>query len=643
MNDNQKHVLSNIQKAKEETLDGVSANEEKKKENVEIVWELPIKLAEKALNISILYDIITKNFALSENGEIEVPGFMNETEFYKRLLTFLMHLREKYNLNSEEEKKVCSLIEQGFKEACNRISEKIQEGVEEKREKQLSQETLRQIEETASSILNSEEPLIELKEKCLDHILVGEDENKLITLILLLGGKYSKIEKNINQIIILGGTSGVGKSALAGLSRAFKVKEVGRFTAHALDYTDLTGYEVLYIKEVSNLDQEKEGVATIKFLSTEDQGYTVEYVVKDEKGRLKTETKAIPPITVIATTTKVYVDSQFERRAWIINPDESQEQTKRILNFKAKLKEEEQEIKLGNKEITSKEFAFEVLKKIIEKLEPVEVIIPYSKTLTKLLNVEVLRTRGDYDKLYALVLLTAYFLQYKLPHVKREKGFLVVALPSVLLNALYFAKEPLETMSTKLDKRIRALVCRLKEIGIKNAGDIIYHENRIKLAQDLNKDERTIRNYLKKMVNEGYLAEEPDPTDKRHKNHRLLKSLDNILATTSGLTLGKETGNQKFPHSIYKEAIDETITFFTEKCGKNWIIENGIMEALRNDIKRYANNDQELMHTISTIAFSIFFDNCEVEKTESGKSCFPENLPEPRPDNGFKEVREVNA
>jgi DNA-binding MarR family transcriptional regulator len=482
-------------------------------------------------------------------------------------------------------------------------------------------EVLSEAERRAEEILSSDNPLQKLKEECLDHIITGEDENKKLLTILLLSGKYAKVEPNITQIIILGGQPGVGKSELANLSRAFAVKEVGRFTAHALDYTNLSGFEVLYIKEMASLDVEKEGVATIKFLSTEDKGYIVEYVVRDGDGRLTTETKRIPPITVVTTTTKVQIDPQLERRAWILNPDESVEQTKRILEFKSSLKEEEQLVKMGLKNITSKEFAFQILKAILRKLEPVKVVVPYTKTLADLLNSSVLRSRSDYDKIYALIILTAFFLQRKLP---RLSDGLVLATPSVIIHALDMAAEPLSTMSTKLDRRIRSLVQELYNLGKKDADTVIYHEDRVKIAKKLCKNERTIRNYLKKMVEEGYVIEEPDQADRRQIAHRLIKSLDEIIAASTSLKFGGDSGSREFPISIMQKAYHETIDFLQQYCG-NDLVE--IREKVKADIVACL----AAFPSIDQAALSKIFGSDEAIDEESRKTRLPEPLPEQRP------------
>jgi energy-coupling factor transporter ATP-binding protein EcfA2 len=83
----------------------------------------------------------------------------------------------------------------------------------------------------------------------LDVVIVGEDDNKQAIYTLLIGSKFADLDKK--QIIILKGTEGGGKTTIAStLTGFFKTKTVGRFTEHALEYSDIKGYEVLYIKEL---------------------------------------------------------------------------------------------------------------------------------------------------------------------------------------------------------------------------------------------------------------------------------------------------------------------------------------------------------------------------------------------------------
>ena len=385
-------------------------------------------------------------------------------------------------------------------------------------------------EKEIKKILTSDDPLKEIGKLLEDWGIVGEENNKKAIFLLLLSGKIKDPE--LKQIILLKGEPGGGKSTLMRIASLFKVKDVGRFTEHALDYTDLSNYEVLRLKEIGKMDEEKQGVSTIKFLSADDQGYTVEYTIRGKDGKFTTETKKIPPITVITSTTRVDLDPQFERRAWIFNPDESEDQTRRILEAKAKMKEEEALKKLGLITETSKEKADKILKKIVEILEPYDVVIPFPKTLTQLLRTEKLRVRGDYDKIYALIYCYHFLLQKKLGFEANGKK-LVVADPYYTLKAIELISEPLTSMVLELDKRARQLIQKLEEIGIVQKGETITKEDREELARRLGKSERTIRRFLNSWEKAGYLSSEGGRG--KPKIYTLLYSLEEIKQKEAGV------------------------------------------------------------------------------------------------------------
>ena len=171
------------------------------------------------------------------------------------------------------------------------------------------------------------------------------------------------------------------------VSDLFKVKVVGRFTEHALDYTELKSFEVLKLKEVGSMDEEKQGVSTLKFLSSEDEGYFVEFTTKDpETNEFTTKRKHIPAITVISGTTRVSMDPQYTRRNWIISPDESEEQTRKIEDWIEKHEREKAEVLLHLRKETSYNFSKKVLKGLVKELKSFVVIIPFNRTLMEILD-----------------------------------------------------------------------------------------------------------------------------------------------------------------------------------------------------------------------------------------------------------------
>jgi len=391
-----------------------------------------------------------------------------------------------------------------------------------------------QIKAEVQKILEAENQLEALKPH-LDNVICGEDENKQAILVLLAGSKYDDFKKK--SIILLKGTEGGGKSTLATeLSRLFKTKEVGRFSSHALDYSNLEGYEILYLKELGNMDLEKQGVSTLKFLSADDKGYTVEITVRDsETGEFTTKSYQIPAISVISTTTRLILDSQFERRAWLFNVDESKEQTERVKKWKAEQKKQEDEKVLGLRKLTDYEFSREVLKRFVEQLKPRKIIIPFRETLTDFLDAESLRLRSDIDKVHTFVELYALFNLKRLQKITNE---VYAVTPEIAIEALKLIEKPLTNMLSLMDERLKPLIEKLKEMQFK-AYDTITKDDREKIAVQLGKSEKTIRDYLNYLENRGLVGGD----NKKPKSHTLLYKLEDIEAKLSGISAKLESAD----------------------------------------------------------------------------------------------------
>jgi hypothetical protein len=315
----------------------------------------------------------------------------------------------------------------------------------------------------------------------------------------------------------------------------------------------LKGYEVLYIKELGSMDMDKQGVASIKFLSCDDGGFIVEYTVKDENGRFRTEQKRIPAMTVISTTTRLLLDSQFERRSWLFNVDESEQQTERIKKWKAwigqqteRIKkwkawigQQKDEVKLGLRKITDFDFSREVLKRFIGQLQPQKIIIPFRETLAEVLTSKVLRVRGDIDKLYNFIELYGLFNLKRLMKVKED---VYAVTPEIAIEALKIVLEPLANMLGGADERVKPLINALKEVetvkdeydeeGRKrevletyvHAGAVIDKTVREQLAVKLGKSEKTVRAYLNYLEEKGFLSSD----NKKPKTFTLLYPLSEV-------------------------------------------------------------------------------------------------------------------
>lgn len=407
-------------------------------------------------------------------------------------------------------------------------------------------------EEEAEKIISSSNVLEALKPH-LDNILAGEDENKQLAFLLMLSGKID--DASLKQMVLLKGESGAGKSKLMTVADAFRVKDVGRFSAHALDYTDLENFDVLRPKELGAMDQEFQGVSTVKFLSSDDRGYTVEVAERDvESGRFTTHQYRIPPITLVTSTIRVSLDPQFERRAWILNPDESKEQTERIRIWKANLERDKAAKQLGLLKETSYEHSLRVLKAVVRKLEPHAIILPFPDSLTQILNSTRLRVRGDYDKIIALVKLHAFLHQRVLPKAQGANGHKVVFVsPQYALDALKVALKPFVTMTTELEDRSRRLIAILRENNVKEAGDSVESELRGKIAVQMGRSDKTVYRYLQNLCDAGYMTKEKVSAKGNPASFKLLVDLD-VIEEKAAVTLDISNASKTISLEAVKEA-----------------------------------------------------------------------------------------
>ncbi len=387
-----------------------------------------------------------------------------------------------------------------------------------------------EVEEEVARVLECDQPLHEIK-RHLDNLIAGEDYNKQLLFLLLLSGKSQ--DSSMKQMILISGDPGVGKTRLMTVSDLFLTKTVGRFTEHGLDYSDLEGYEVLRLQEIAQADEEKQGVATIKFLSPDDKGFIVEYTVRDpETGEFATRQKRIPPITFLSSTTRIEVDPQFERRCWLIFPDDSLEQTLKIRQWIALNELQKNEVLLGLRKWTDYDYSRMVLSQLTKRIEPASVLIPFPQTLMDVFRPELLRVRGDYLKILTLTKLYCMLNQKTLPAVPttNSQGFL--ATPRAFIDLLQIAEEPLVYMTSDLKKRTARLLNWLKDIGVAEPGDVIGDEERERLVKVSGKSDDTIRIYLNSLQKSGFLS----GTDRRPKTWKLLYSLETIRRKMSAIS-----------------------------------------------------------------------------------------------------------
>jgi len=343
-----------------------------------------------------------------------------------------------------------------------------------------------------------------------DNLIVRETGNKLLCHYLELSGRRKNPREK--QIVLLMGDPGAGKTAIANETTRFhKTKKRGRLSERALDYGDLSGFQILYLQEIVGVEKEEHGISTLRFLSAEDKGYTVEVVVRDPKtGRYTTEEFVIPSICVVSTLISVEVEPQLERRAWLLNVDQSEEQTRLVLEHKAK-KERERFLELMGQKQPNKDL--EILECAIDMLGDGEVVVPYPLTLTDALDTSMLRSRGDYDKLMTLIKLRVWYHQRQRQQMTTPEGQKVwIATPEDGIKSLQLAAKAMRRWKTQLDERLISALPYVMELVdepahvSKDESEVVYGVTASMLAKKMRISDPTARKYLRTMSERGVLT-----------------------------------------------------------------------------------------------------------------------------------------
>jgi len=450
--------------------------------------------------------------------------------------------------------------------------------VEEETKSKFDAETESKIKEEVERILQSDNQLEALTPH-LDNVVVGEANNKKVLFTVALSAEYEDPKKK--QIMSLLGESGGGKTQLANLaSLGHRVKKVGRFSAHALDYSDTEDFNLLYMKELPIVDEEKFGVSRIKFLASDDEGYNIEYTIRDEEtGRFTTEVRHVPPISVISTTTRLLFDPQYDRRTWKFPIDDSTEQTSRVMEWKAERGRQEDEKKLGLRKITDYDFSKAVIQRFVESIKSVPIIIPFRKTITEMFSSKVLRLRSDIDKMTSFLEFYGLLNLKRLPKVNSN---VYVLTPKVAVEGLDMLKGIILRMVTGLEKRLQQLLETLNEVNVESGAytqpkitgeesrEIVVHPNlkgskidksvRENIAVRLGISDDTVRVRLNALVSSGYMSSDKGK-GRPGKTFTLLYDVIEILQK-----LMQKSGILSSPHSLEDKMKKEASKWLKSKC-----------------------------------------------------------------------------
>jgi len=109
----------------------------------------------------------------------------------------------------------------------------------------------------------------------------------------------------------------------------------------------------------------------------------------------------------VTTSCLPMTDDQMSTRIWTLSTDESIEQTKRILEFEARMEKYPKPANIEEEK--------EAIRNALKELNSVKVLIPYADFIEFPFN--KIRVRRDFPKLLALIKASAYLHQYQRPRL----------------------------------------------------------------------------------------------------------------------------------------------------------------------------------------------------------------------------------
>jgi len=280
--------------------------------------------------------------------------------------------------------------------------------------------------------------------QALDRLITGEDENKLLLFLICL---TSYMRKVLGAIIL--GESSAGKSHLMNSVLRFfeNVEEYTRITQAspdriAQDFTD----KILKVEELRGTERAQSSLRVwisegkLRLLTT----------TRDEDGKLTTEvleTNGVP--CFITTTTSVNPDEELLNRLFLISIDETEPQTKKILEYEAQ-------------QFMDPDFEEKAQppQELVEALNFIavtpfyEVLIPFADQLASRFPSKSLKARRDFKKLLFIIGAVAFLHQMQRPIVYKAKNRqYVVALPVDFLIAWQVAEQGMKETLMNIQKR----------------------------------------------------------------------------------------------------------------------------------------------------------------------------------------------
>jgi len=377
----------------------------------------------------------------------------------------------------------------------------------------------------------------------LDFFIAGEDHNKQLLFLLILGNYHPKLM----SFVLYRGDSSAGKNyVVQNVLQFFPKGDVYTFdsaTAVALNYDDdLDGVKTLYLRE---LMEKNSMVDLLKSLYNEDGKIHKETVKDKETKEHIVKTHVIERMGIITTFSFEGIQIDVINRSWVLNPDQTPKQTKKILNHHLSVEANLIEHDISkNKKLSECFFISQCIKCLDFNFD---IYIPYVQKLESLFPVQFLNVRRDFNKLLMLIKILALWNQKNRDCFDIGKKRYLIANYTDLKMALEISEDLFINLVMHIDDIKRGILDFMEAIELKDVEaynpesksrePTVTEENKYytitevfeELRDEYGVSRKTILRKMNDLFYEGYLLREKQGSAyKFHKlrNYNIIESLE---------------------------------------------------------------------------------------------------------------------
>lgn len=311
--------------------------------------------------------------------------------------------------------------------------------------------------------------------------VVGEEQNRLLAFCCCSSYKSGRPLHLISQ-----GASGQGKThlqeAIARLMPPEDVLQVTRVSEYGFYHfgENQLSYKLFICEDLDGMGEE----ALLALREMQSKGWIAGVVtMKDDKGNFTTRHKIVRgPLATAGATTRGYIYEDNSSRCFVIAIDESEEQTKRIIEYQSRL--------YAGKIDTHQQGRIQrLLQNAVRLLEPLEVVNPYAEHLS--LPEGVLKRRRTNAHYHELIKTITWLHQYQRRRDDRgrlitEKADIVIA-NRLIVGALVSKMDDLDGSLRHFFERLKTHV---KEAGGKEYRSYVFGRKELRERLRISKSQQ---------------------------------------------------------------------------------------------------------------------------------------------------------